>query len=490
MTPLLELRGLRKSYGPVQALGGVDFDVVEGEVHALIGENGAGKSTVVKILAGLTQPDEGDILVAGQPVTFADRQDSAAAGVGVVHQHFSLVDTLTVAENLQLGRPGARWLTDLDQARADLTTWAERTGLGVHVNALVGELSVGERQRAEILSALAWGARLLLLDEPTAVLSPFEADALLDAVTALAADGLAVVLVTHKLREVEAAADRVTVLRAGKVSGRHVRGGFTAVELANEMIGDEPLPPEPHAGREPGDPRLVLSGVSSPRLHDVDVVVRAGEIVGVAGVAGNGQGDLVAIAAGMQAPATGTVTVDGVDLFADPRRAREVGLAYIPEDRAADGLALGLPVWTNAVAKRTHEIGGWRGVDKGRVAHLTERMIARLGVRPARHEVAVQHLSGGNQQRLVIGRELDHEPAVVVAAEPTRGLDPGSARAVLEALRAAADGGAAVLVVASDLDEVMMAADRVLVIYEGAIRLSVDRHEADRTVVGRAMVGA
>jgi ABC-type uncharacterized transport system ATPase subunit len=488
--PVLELRDVRRRFGAVQALAGVDLDVRAGELHALIGENGAGKSTLVNVVAGLVQPDAGELLLDGhRQLAMRGRQSAAAAGIGVVHQHFSLVDILTVTENVQLGRPGGGRLLASDRTAAELRQWSERLGLRVHPDAVVEALSVGERQRVEILTALVWGARLLLLDEPTAVLSPLEADAVLGVVRQLADDGLAVVLVTHKLREVELVADRVTVLRAGQVVGRHEGRGVPRDVLAHEMIG---------AGREVvpvgidtelGPTRLEVRGLRTGRLRDVDLAVRAGEVVGVAGVAGNGQDDLVRAIAGLLTPDAGEVLLDGRPVReGDPTVSRLLG--FVPEDRAADGLAAELPVWLNAVAKRTAEVGGWRGVDRRRVADIARRVIGRLGVVPASPALPAGALSGGNQQRLVLGRELDGAPPIVVASEPTRGLDPGSTLDVIEALAAAAGGGAAVLVVSSELDELLLVAQRIVVLYEGALALDVARADATRALVGRAMVGA
>ncbi|HEY8524047.1 MAG TPA: ATP-binding cassette domain-containing protein [Acidimicrobiales bacterium] len=503
--PLLELAGVDKAFGPVQAVEGVDLDVRAGEIHALIGENGAGKSTLVKMIAGLLRPDRGEIRVDGRAVELTSRRRSAEAGIGVVHQHFSLVPSFTAAENLMLGRPGAGRRLRLRAAAEELRAWGERTGLAVDPDVPVGRLSVGERQRVEVLTALAWGARVLLLDEPTATLSPDEADRLL-AVLRTLADGpargpagepaggpgegppptspaetppLGVLLVTHKLREVELAADRVTVLRAGRVTGRHARGDVARQRLVAEMVGEAPAP-TPRTGGPAGEVRVALRDAAAGRLRRVSLDVRAGEVLGVAGVAGNGQTDLVGLLAGRTAPESGEV-------------AHPVGgpgsVAYIPEDRARDALAAELPVWVNAVATRTHEIGSWRGLDRDRVAAITRRAIELLGVRPAAPDATAAHLSGGNQQRLVIGRELQLDPGLVVAAEPTRGLDPASARDVVDALGRAAAGGAAVVVVSSDLDELLLIADRLVVLFEGRIVADLPRAAATRDAVAAAMVG-
>jgi ABC-type uncharacterized transport system ATPase subunit len=486
---LLALNGVSRRFGAVQALDDVHLTLDRGEVHALVGENGAGKSTLVKIVAGLVQPDAGEVLLEDRRVELTNRRTATALGIGVVHQHFSLVETMTVAENLLLGRPGTGRLLDLDGARRDVLEWGERTGLGVAPDRVVGELSVGERQRVEILTALAWGAKVLLLDEPTAVLSPDEADSMLEVVRGLTADGLGVLLVTHKLREVELLADRVTVLRGGRVVGRHDERGVPTDVLAAEVMGTGRTVTERAPSPPRGAPRLQVRGLTGRTIRDVELCVHAREVLGIAGVAGNGQSELLAIVAGLRTPSGGTVTIDGHDVTGDPRAARRRGLAFVPEDRAADGLALGLPVWANAVAKRSREVRSRWGLDRAAIAAITERAIRRLGVRPADHGIPAGSLSGGNQQRLVVGRELDTEPAVIVAAEPTRGLDPGSARDVIDALRAAAAAGAAVLVVASDLDELLDLADTVVVMFEGTVRGEWDRAGDHRTEIGHAMVG-
>ncbi len=484
----LRLEQVSRRFGSVQALDHVDLALAPGEVHALVGENGAGKSTLVKIVAGLVRPDEGRILVDEQPVRLANRRVAAEHGIGVVHQHFSLIETMTVAENVQLGRPGAGRLLDLDAARSDIHRWSERTALAVSPDAVVGDLSMGERQRVEILSALVWGAEVLLLDEPTAVLSPVEAEGALDVIRALARAGLAVLLVTHKLREVDLVADTVTVLRSGKVTGRHRTRTTSIAALAEEVMGHALRVGGPRVTSSTGIVRLAARSVCTASVHEIDLDVRGGEVLGIAGVAGNGQADLLGVTAGLLRPTSGEVTIDGTAVHGDPQAAREAGLAYVPEDRAVDGLALGLPIWANSIAKRHREVARRRGLDRNAIAAMTQRMINRLGVRPANAAMAAGKLSGGNQQRLVLGRELDGRPGVIVAAEPTCGLDPGSARDVIHSLRAAADDGAAVVVVASDLDELLEIADTVVVMFHGRIVGTWDTGAIDRAAIGRAMV--
>lgn len=509
----LRMAGVSHRFGPVRALHRVDLEVRTGEVHALVGENGAGKSTLLKVVAGLLVPDEGTVEVHGDRLRLGDRATSMRAGVGVVHQHFSLVDTLTGAENFALGHLDGGRLIDRRRARDTLLGWSERTGLDLDPDVPVEVLAVSARQRLEILSTLGWGARVLLLDEPTAVLSPIESDLLLGVIRELAADGLAVVLVTHKLREVEEYADRITVLRAGEVVGRH-EGPVPRDQLVAELIGDHTEEARLVLGRggstRPAGRTVVrVEGLRTERLRSVDLELHAGQVTGIAAVAGSGQAELIGAICGLTRPDAGHVLViaepdagddhpmaegelgeDAVDIAGHPGRAARAGVALIPEDRERDAIAVELPVWTNAVAKRTDQIGRWFGIDRRRVRSITDRIIAALQVRPAGHELAAGRLSGGNQQRLVIGRELDRTPTVVLAAEPTRGLDPGSALAVIDALREAAERGAAVLVAASDLDELVVMSDRILAMCDGRITLDIPADEADRQRLGHAMTGA
>jgi ABC-type uncharacterized transport system ATPase subunit len=484
---LLEVRGVTHHYGPVRALHDVSLDVHPGEVHALVGENGAGKSTLVKVIAGLVTPAAGDVLANGDPVEAGRRRASIAAGIGVVQQHFSLVDSLSATENFLLGRPDCSAVLPLQAARTELAELGERIGLEVDPTALAGDMTVGQRQRLEILTALGWGARMLLLDEPSAVLSPLEADALLHDLARLCESGFGFLLITHKLREVEEFADRVTVLRSGEVVGRHVGGASRAV-VVEEMVG-----PGHEFGHRPdpveaGPLRVRVDSVTAGRLRDVSLDLHAGVVVGIAGVVGSGQSDLIEAMSGFRSPDSGTVTLDGTDITGNPLAAFHQQIALIPEDRERDALALDLPVWTNAVAKHHAELGPWYRLDRNAIASICAGVLERLGVQPRRPELLAGSLSGGNQQRLVIGRELDRAPGLVLAAEPTRGLDPPSTTAVIDGLRQVAAAGAAVMVVASDLDELFLVADRLVVMCDGRITLDVEAATATRQDVGRAMV--
>lgn len=454
-----------------------------------MGENGAGKSTLINILAGRVQPDAGEIAVREETRVFANRGDSVRSGIGVVFQHFSLVGRFSVAENLQVGRPEVGRLIRIGEARRLISEWAGRVDATLDPDDRVDDLSVAERQLAEFLIALVWGARVLLLDEPTAVLSPQEGDRLLDLVRGCARNDVAVLLVTHKLREVQAVADRVTVLRRGQVTGHHPVGAIpTNQVLVNQMMGDQAFP-LPIRGEATDQVRLVVEDLAVGRLRGVGFSVRAGEVVGVAGVAGSGQLDLVQAVAGLSTPVSGRVLVDGADVTGAPGKARRAGVAYIPEDRAAEGLALELPVAVNAVAKDLRLVGSWKGIDRKAVENLAGRVVEHLGVRPATTTATVRRLSGGNQQRLLVGRELVREPTVVVAAEPTRGLDPGARAAVAGALRFAAANGTAVIVTSTDVDELVDLADRILVLASGIITLDAAVSDLQRHQIGQAMAG-
>jgi ABC-type uncharacterized transport system ATPase subunit len=489
LSSVIRLRGVSRRFGPVQALRDVDLDLEPGEIHALVGENGAGKSTLINILAGRVAPDAGAITVRGNARVFANRADSVGAGIGAVFQHFSLVGRFSVAENLQVGRPEVGHLIRLGEARNLIHEWADRVDAALDPDAKVDDLSVAQRQLAEFLIALVWGAEVLLLDEPTAVLSPLEGDRLLELVKGCARNDVAVLLVTHKLREVQAVADRVTVLRRGQVTGHHPAGAIPSTKtLVNQMMGDEAFPP-PIRGHATERVRLVVDNLTVGRLRGIDLAVRAGEVVGLAGVAGSGQLDLVQAVAGLCTPASGHVIIDGADVTGAPARATRAGVAYIPEDRAVDGLAMNLSVAANAVAKDLRQVGSWRGIDRRAVTELAGRVVGHLGVQPATTTAAVRRLSGGNQQRLLVGRELVRKPTVVVAAEPTRGLDPGARAAVVASLRSAAARGAAVVVTSTDVDELVDLADRLLVLASGLITLDAPVSDLGREQIGQAMAG-
>ncbi|MFZ5855006.1 MAG: ABC transporter ATP-binding protein [Chloroflexota bacterium] len=489
----VELRGITKRFGRLVANDRVDFDVRRGEVHALLGENGAGKTTLMRVLYGLTAPDEGEIWIDGRPVAIHAPKDAIAAGIGIVTQHFSLVRPMTVVENLALGRVGGFRL-DLKRARRQVADASERFGIRVDPAAVVGELSIGEQQRVEILKALARDCRVLILDEPTAVLVPQEIDALFATLRRLVADGLAVVFISHKLGEVRAISHRVSVLRRGVMVGT-VPGSTDERELARMMVGRPTFgvarsgTPDPAA-----EPVLRVSGLRAtgrhglPALRDITFEIRRGEILGLAGVSGNGQTELVEVLSGMRQPVAGSVTVDGRELAgATPTALMAAGVGRIPEDRQAS-LVPDLSVAHNLVLERLDDFATWRGLDEGRIREHAQALIERFDIR-ARPEDRVATLSGGNIQKVLLARVLSRQPKVIVVAQPTRGLDIGATEYVRGELLARRAAGAAVLLVSEDLDELLALADRLIVLYEGRVVGETPAADANPERLGILMAG-
>ena len=490
--PLVELRGITKRFGQLIANDRVDLTVARGEVHALLGENGAGKTTLMRILYGLTRPDRGEVLVDGQPVAIASPRAAIAAGIGMVTQHFSLVRPMTVAENLALGRRGFRFSEDA--ARRRVADASERYGIRVDAGARVGDLSVGEQQRVEILKALARDCRLLILDEPTAVLVPQEVEALFATLRRLVAGGLGVVFISHKLGEVREISDRVSVMRKGAVIGT-APGTTDERELARMMVG------RPVFGVERSDAGEGTERVAALRVHDlraaghgvealrgVSFDVAAGEILGVAGVSGNGQTELVEVLAGMRRPDAGSVTVGDIELAgATPSEVVAAGVGRIPEDRHAS-LVPELSVALNLVLERIADFRDRGRLDDRRIRAHADDLISRFSIR-ARPDDRVATLSGGNVQKVLLARVLSRDPRVVVVAQPTRGLDIGATEYVRSELLARRDAGAAILLVSEDLDELLALSDRLIVMYEGRIVGEMRAGEADPDRLGLLMAG-
>lgn len=497
--PALVLRGIDKRFGAVHANRAVSLTVAKGSIHGLIGENGAGKSTLANIIHGYHRPDAGEIEVAGRRVQFRSPQDSIAAGVGMVHQHFMLVDTFTVVENVILGREGgARLRAGLAQARAELERLASQHGLTVPLDTLVGDLPVGLRQRVEILKALYRRAELLILDEPTAVLTPQEADHLFGILAQLRNEGRTILLVTHKLREVMAITDRVTVMRQGAVVAEFATRDTTPRQLAETMIGSSVSLQVEKSTSAPGEVLLSVRGLVTAddtgvkRVDGVSFDLRAREIVGLAGVSGNGQSELLEALAGMRALQAGEVRLRGADLtLADPRERRKCGIVHVPEDRIRHGIVTRFSAETNAFLGYQDDPRYQRGGLLRPVAIRTdcERRMKEFDVRPPHPELRMGAFSGGNQQKLVLAREIDGDPAVVLVGQPTRGVDVGAIEFIHRRLLALRDAGKAILLVSVELEEILTLSDRILVMHAGAIVGELARADATEERLGLLMAG-
>jgi simple sugar transport system ATP-binding protein len=494
----VEARGIVKHFPGVLANDDVDFDLRRGEVHALLGENGAGKSTLMNILAGLYRPDAGEVRVDGLPVAFGSPRDAIAAGLGMVHQHFTLVPSQTVTENVLLGLDQPRFLLRGRSSEAEIGRLAERFGLNVHPGARIWQLSVGEQQRVEILKMLYRGASILIMDEPTAVLAPQEADELFATLRSMTAEGRSVVFISHKLGEVLAIADRITVMRRGRVTASGVpAAGATKADLARLMVGRSVLEVVDKPPVEPGAVVLAVLGVSAendrglPALRDVTLDVRAGEIVGIAAVAGNGQSELAEVVTGLR-PCRGEVLVRG-----EPVANRSTGtvirrgVAHVPEDRTSVGSAPNLSLTDNLIMKRYRDAPVARGwlIDDDTARGIAEGLKASYAIAAPSVDTQVRLLSGGNLQRAILAREIETNPALLVAVQPTRGLDVGAIETVHRLLLDLRSKGAAILLISEELDEILALSDRVDVIYEGRVVGSFPGDEADIAHVGLLMTG-
>lgn len=495
---LVILRGITKQFQGIAANDGIDLKLVKGEIHALLGENGAGKTTLMNILTGLYRPDGGEISVWGESVRFRSPKDALQRGIGMVHQHFQLVDVFTVTENVLLGARSSGFRLRREQTAKTVAELARSHGLAVDPAAAIWQLSVGERQRVEILKLLFRGAELLILDEPTAVLTPGEADDLYRALRRLADQGKAVVFITHKLKEVMAAADRVTVLRGGRVVGSMRKDETSAEQLAALMIGGALPEQTVQRARVPGPPALAVKGLcarsdrGTSGLQRLDLTIHQGEIVGVAGVAGNGQRELAEAIAGLRPATAGTVAVGEKDVTgAGALATMKAGLRYVPEDRLGTGLVPQLDLIDNTMLRdyRQPPLGrGW-WVDRGAARAKTKELIHRFGIKAVGAEMAARNLSGGNQQKLLVGREFSGNPLAIIVAQPTRGLDVGAALMVHDQLLAMREQGAGILLISEDLDEVLALSDRVAVMYGGVVVDVLPAQAADRRLIGRMMGG-
>jgi len=503
VTAAIELVGIDKSFGSVHAVRGVSLAIEKGAITGIVGENGAGKSTLMSILYGLYHADAGQIRVDGRPVRMEGPHDAIAHGIGMVHQHFMLIDSFTVLENVVLGAEGGLLLAGgLAAARAELARLSRDYGLTVDPDAQIADLSVGEQQRVEILKVLFRGARILILDEPSAVLTPQETDRLFRILATLKARGVTIVLITHKLREIMAATDRVHVMRQGRVVAERATAETDPEELAELMVGRKVRLQLDKAPPHRGEVRLkaahlgLVDGRGVRLLDGIDLELHAGEIVGIAGVSGNGQSELLQVLAGIRPPSAGTLTVCGRTIDADhpgdPAEMRELGLAHVPEDRQRQGMVAAFRAAETSILGY-HEQPQFNRrflLSVPAVGAYCARLMERFDVRPRVPGLRSSSFSGGNQQKLVLAREMVQDPKVLLVGQPTRGVDIGAIEFIHRELVKSRDAGCAVLVVSVELDEILSLADRILVMFAGRIVGEIDGNRADERTLGLMMAGA
>ena len=497
--PLLEMRGITKQFPGVLANDRVDFNLEAGEVHTLLGENGAGKSTLMKILYGMYRPEAGEVLLRGRRVSVDSPSAAIDHGIGMIHQHFMLVPTLTVTENVALGLQSRRRpLTDLPTVADRIRELSETYGLQVDPDALIWQLAVGERQRVEILKALYREASILVMDEPTAVLTPQEVDELIVVLRRMAADGRGLVFISHKLHEVMAVSDRITVLRDGRVAGETTPAGTDRAQLARMMVGRPvqmvPDRPDVHLGEPLLEVRdlHVQGDRGDEAVAAMSFSVQAGEILGLAGVSGNGQSELAQAIAGLRPVQQGSVGIDGEDVTGrHPRRVRDAGLSYVPEERMRDGVIGMFSVAENLVLlnQGSKEFCRRGFLRLGAIRQHCRDLVERFAVKTPGIDVPTSNLSGGNIQKLILARELSAEPKVILAAQPTRGVDVGAAEYIHGTLVAQKASGCATLLISEDLDEVLALSDRIGVMYEGRLMGVLDRADATVERLGLWMAG-
>jgi general nucleoside transport system ATP-binding protein len=496
----IEVIGVTKRFPGVVANSDINITVRRGTVHAIVGENGAGKSTLMKILYGMQPPDEGEIRIDGRPVRFHSPADAIAAGVGMVHQHFMLADNFTVLENIVLGsEPTKAGRLDFAQARRRIAELSSTYGLDLDPDELVERLGVGDRQRVEIAKVLYRGARLLILDEPTAVLVPHEVDELFDNLRELKSEGLTILFISHKLDEVISVADDITVVRRGRTVGTADPRSVTTRQLAELMVGSELPSPETRSDTVRDEVVLSVRGLSvagdggRDAVTDVSFDIHAGQVFGIAGVEGNGQSELVAALMGTHPVKAGTITLAGKDITHQSTRHRRLaGIGYIPEDRQRQGLLLDASLWENRILGHSDSPPNIKGVliDRAGARRDTERIVAEFDVRTPGIDVPALTLSGGNQQKLIVGRELSGNPVLLIASQPTRGVDVGAQAAIWEHVRNARAAGLAVLLISADLEELIGMSDAIQVMLRGRFVGAADPATVTAEELGSAMTGA
>ncbi|MEM0977769.1 MAG: ABC transporter ATP-binding protein [Pseudomonadota bacterium] len=498
----LELRGVSKSFGPIQANQNIDLAVERGTIHGIVGENGAGKSTLMNILYGMHRADEGEMLIDGAVTQIKSSADAIALGIGMVHQHFMLVPRFTVVENVMLGSEGGVLLKEGRAHTLDtLQSLSDTYGMHVDPNALVGDLNVGNRQRVEILKALKHGADILILDEPTGVLTPQETEQLFEILRSLRADGKTVLMITHKLEEIMSVTDNVSIMRRGEMVGHRKTSATSTQELAELMVGRSVLLEVDRGTSSPGDTALSvenLTAVSSTGVTEIDGIsfdVRAGEILGIAGVSGNGQTPLMEILGGMRAPTSGRVRMLGHQIDKDhlvgPEDLRDSGLGHIPEDRHHHGLILDFLAQENMIFGYHHDRQTGSGIliNPKTIADHTQGLMDHFDIRPPNPELPARNFSGGNQQKIVIAREMHPNPKVLIVGQPTRGVDVGAIEFIHKQLIALRDQGCAIVLVSVELDEVMSLSDRIIVMNDGHIVGELANAEFDENRIGLMMAG-
>ena len=499
MEKVIEMKGITKIFPGTIANDNVDFELLKGETHVLLGENGAGKTTLMNILYGLYQPEKGEIFVNGIQAKITNPNDAIKLGIGMVHQHFMLVNNFTVAENIVLGiEPQKGLKIDMKKAVEDVREIADKYGFHIDPNAKIEDISVGQQQKVEILKALYRGTEILILDEPTAVLTPQEIDELGIIINNLVNEGKSIILITHKLKEVMKMSDRVTIIRRGKVTGTLKTKESSIDELAELMVGRKVNLVVEKKPMKAGEEILQVENLTAkdhrglPAVNGVNLSIRSGEILGIAGVDGNGQTELVEVLTGLRKPESGSIKLNGKDIFAkSPREIIESGIGHIPEDRHKRGLILSFPLFENSIMGVHHKKPFSNGIvmNYGEIRKHCRELIKEFDIRTPNDEVTAASLSGGNQQKLIAAREIAKDPELLIASQPTRGLDVGAIEYIHKRLVRERDKGKAVLLVSLELDEIMALSDRIAVMYDGKIVSILDRKDATELKLGVLMAG-